>query len=424
MEFMFEHERAAVFAGMGLGKTSATLTALNRLFADGAIRAALIVAPLRVARLTWPNEIAKWDQFKWMQVELLRGQEPSGKAHIYIINYEQLTNLCDLDFCDVVVFDELTKAKNHKSLRIRHISKMLRHHRRIGLTGTPRPNSLLELFAQIRLLDDGRTLGRSFDQFKRAYFYPTDYMEYTWVPRDGSERMIYEKIAPLTLTLRSEDHLKIPDTVQEDVEVELDPSAQEAYKELEKELLLSYAKGDVVAANAAVLVNKLLQLTGGTVYTENREVVEVHEGKIMALCRLLNKNKENVIVACNFIHERERICHTFNGVDASKYEGDIETDWNAGKIKVLVADPRSLGHGLNLQSGGRTIIWYSPTWSRELYDQFNARVARKGQVQPPIVIRLISPDTIDEAVIEALRTRGEGQAAMLSVLHNLQQLRA
>lgn len=421
--FMFDHERAAIFAGMGLGKSAATLLALNRLFADGAIRAALIVAPLRVARLTWPNEMAKWDQFHWMKLELLRGQKPSGKAHVYITNYEQLQNLKDLDFCDVVVFDELTKAKNPKSKRIAHLVKLLKHHRRIGLTGTPRPNSLLELFAQIRLLDDGRSLGRSFDQFKRAYFYPTDYMEYNWVPRDGSEQTIYRKIAPLTLTLRSEDHLKIPDTVQEDVEVALPDEARSAYEELEKDLLLRYKEGDVVAVNAAVLVNKLLQITGGTAYTDTREVVEVHDAKIAALAKILKATKENVIVACNFIHERNRICRELDATDASTYKGDIETDWNAGKIRVLVADPRSLGHGLNLQKGGRTIVWYSPTWSRELYDQFNARVARKGQTEPPLVYRLISPDTIDDAVVEALRTRGEDQAAMLSVLHNLQQLR-
>ena len=422
-DFLFDHPSAALFAAPGLGKTASTLHALNRLFADGAIRAALVIAPLRVAKLTWPNEIQKWDCFRWMNVELLRGKKPSGKAHIYLINYEQLQKLTDLSFCDVVVFDELTKAKNPKSKRIEHVRRLLRHHRRVGLTGTPRPNSLLEIFAQVRLLDNGKRLGSSFEQFKRAWFYPTDYMEYNWVPREGTEKAIYEKISNLALTLRSEDYLDIPDTEIEDIEVPLPEIARQLYDEMEKDLLLQMQKGDVVALNAAVLVNKLLQITGGTAYTDTREIVDFHDAKLQALKTLCKGTSENVLIACNYIHERERICQALGATDASKYHGDIERDWNANKIRWLVADPRSLGHGLNLQGGGRTIVWYSPTWSRELYDQFNARVARKGQDKPPLVYRIICSNTVDEAVVETLRERGQQQGEMLSVLNNLQQLR-
>lgn len=423
IDFMVEHERAAMFVSPGLGKTAATLDALRRLMADGAVQSALVVAPLRVARLTWPNEIAKWDNFRWMRIEHLQGQKPSGKAHLYLINYERLQNLQNLSFCDAVVFDELTRAKNHQSKRIRHLAKLLGSHRRIGLTGTPRPNSLLELFAQIRLLDDGVRLGRSFDNFKRTWFAPTDYMEYNWVPRQGSEEAIYRKIEDLQLTLRASDYSDVPDTVVEDHEVPLPPEAQDAYKELEKQLLLRVKEGDVVAANAAVLVNKLLQITGGTAYTDDRQVTYLHDAKIDALKRLLKRTDENVIVACNYIHERERICREVGATNASEFQGDIEEAWNNGKIRVLVADPRSLGHGLNLQRGGRTIVWFSPTWSRELYDQFNARVARKGQGETPIVHRLLCPGTIDDVVAETLRQRGDSQSEMLAILHNLQSLR-
>lgn len=421
-DHLLTHDRAAAFVGLGLGKTATTLHCLNELSLDGACKAALIVAPLRVARLTWPNELAKWDQFRWMKHEILFGR-PRTKADIYLINYEQLQNLHSLDFCDTVVFDELTRAKNHQSKRIAALRPLLRGHRRWGLTGTPRPNSLLELFAQIRLLDDGQRLGKSYPQFRERWFRPIDYDEYNWEPKEGSEAEIYGRIADLSITLRSSDHLNVPDTVVEDVEMALPDDARAAYKKLEDELLVRIREKDVTAVNAAVLVNKLLQVTGGTVYSETREVVQVHDAKLRALEKIVARHKgESVLIACNYIHERERVCAAVGATDASKFRGDIETAWNTRRVKILAADPRSLGHGLNLQAGGRVIVWFSPTWSRELYDQFNARLARMGQEQVPVVYRLICTGTADEAVIEALHEKGEGQASMLSVLTNLQQL--
>jgi SNF2 family DNA or RNA helicase len=424
-DFLYDRERAALFASMGLGKSAATLAALNRQFQDGSIRSALIVAPLRVARLTWPNEIAKWDQFRWMKVESLRGQKPSGKADIYTINYEQLQNLPDLKFTDVVVFDELTRAKNPKSERINSLRPLLKHQRRWGLTGTPRPNSLLELFAQVRLLDDGKRLGPSFTHFRNTYFDKKDYMGYRWEPKEGAEKAVYEKIADLTLTLRAEDHLHIPETIVEDIEVPLPPHARKIYDQLERDLLAAIGDATVVAPNAGALSNKLLQVTGGNVYDEEKLTVHVHDAKINALLKLRKSlGKENVIIATNYIHERERVVAALGGTDASTFKGDIEDAWNSGKITDLVADSRSLAHGLNLQVGGSTVIWYSPTYSREVYDQFNARVARKGQGAQPRVYRIIASDTLDEAVIETLRLRGDSQGEMLVMLKNLQQMRA
>lgn len=426
-DHLLNNERAYANVGLGLGKTASTLSALNELFKDGAIRSALVVAPLRVARVTWPNEIQKWDTFKWMKTEILKGKKPSGKAHVYLINYERLGQLEDLKFCDVVIFDEVTKAKNPTSKRIKALRPLLKHQRRWGLTGTPRPNSLLEIFAQIRLLDDGKRLGTAFSNFRDAYFYPTDYMRYNWEPKAGSEGKVYSKIQDMTVTLRSSDYLDIPDTLLQDIDVPLPDSVRAAYDELEKQFIIATDAGEVVARNAATLVGKLHQICGGTVYNDDKQVEELHDAKIKALKKLVADIGEPVLVACNYIHERERICRdlaSLGAVDVAKFKGDIEKAWNSGAIPILVADPRSIGHGLNMQAGGRTVVWYSPTWSRELYDQFNARVARKGQEKQPQIYRLISPGTIDEAIIETLREKGDAQHEMTRVMSNYRKLLA
>lgn len=376
--------------------------------------------------MTWPNEINKWDEFRSLKFEHLRrtNDRPSGKAHIYLTNYERLGNIRDLSAIDVVVFDELTKAKNPSSTRIKAFRPLLEHrHWRWGLTGTPRPNSLLELFAQIRLLDDGQRLGPSFSAFRQRYF-ESDYMGYTWTPREGSAEAIYEKIRDLTITMRSSDYLNVPDTIVEDIEVTLPDKARKIYKEVEKELLAVIDGREIIAVNAAVLVGKLLQICTGACYDLDRKTVDIHDAKIEALDDLvakLHKQGENVLIACNHIHERERVCKALGAVDAHTYEGNLELDWNVGRIQDLVADPRGLGHGLNLQGGGRTVVWFSPTYSRELYDQFNGRVARKGQEEQPQVFRLVCRDTIEEAVLETLRVRGDEQSAMLALLSNFKK---
>lgn len=422
-DFFLSHERAYLLAGMGLGKTASTLSALHTLFLNGEIRSALIVAPLRVATLTWPNEIRKWDMSQNLWVESLRHQRPSGNSQLYLLNYESLHKLPNLDFADVVVFDETTKAKNPNSKRINGLRKLLGPQRRWGLTGTPRPNSLLELFAQVRLLDDGQRLGKSYAHFRDTYF-TSDFMGYKWTPRPGAADAIYDRIADLSLTLLSSEYLNIPDTIVEDIEVALPDEARSTYDELEREMLVMCREGDIVAVNAAVLANKLLQVTGGFAYTEARGVVNIHSAKVAALKKLLTSLGENAIVVTNFIHEREAVVAALGdgAVDAAKFKGDLEDAWNSGRIKWLVADPRSLGHGLNLQKGGRTVVWYSPNYSRELYDQTNARVARKGQDQQPLVYRILCPGTIDDVVVETLRERGDEQSAMLNLLANYKRL--
>jgi superfamily II DNA or RNA helicase len=423
VDHLLANDRAYASVGLGLGKTASTLSALNTLFQEGAIGSALIVAPKRVARMTWPNEIEKWDQFKWMKIEHLMDGDPSGDAQIYLINYDRLDRLRSLDFCDVVVFDEITKAKNPQSKRINALRPLFGDQMRWGLTGTPRPNSLLELFGQIRLLDDGARLGRSFNGYRDTYFYPTDYMRYNWAPKPTAESKVYDKISDLTVTLRSSDYLDVADTVLEDIEITMSPVAQDAYKELEEEFLVQTDSGEVVARNAAVLAGKLHQMAGGNAYNDDRTVAEIHDGKIVWLEKLVRDLKEPLLVASNYVHERERICAAIPGaVDAAKFKGDIEKAWNTGQIPMLVADPRSMGHGLNLQQGGRIIVWYSPTWSRELYDQFNARLARKGQTQQPLIYRILAKGTIDEAIVETLRERGDAQHEMLRVMANYRKM--
>ena len=431
---LMAHDRAALFVGVGLGKTAATLEAFDGLRSLSEAQSMLVVAPLRVCNLTWPNEVAQWAPH--LKVCNLRGRAGyvSG-ADIYLCNYEMLPTLADRipEMPDVVVFDELTRAKNHASKRINGLRKLLpQDGRRWGLTGTPTPNSLLELFAQIRLLDDGKRFGPSFDAFQRAYFHATDYMEYNWEIDPGAEAKIHAKISDIALTLLSSEYLHIPDTVVADIEVAMPEEAQAQYDELEKELLLSIGEGEhvIVAPNAAVLVNKLLQVAGGSAYSETGATVPIHSAKLDAVKAYIKQHPEPLLIAYNYRHELERLRQLLPGAiafeDAKKAEIQtlFEREWNAGKIKHLLVHPQSVGHGLNLQHGGNTVLWFSPTWSREMYDQLNGRVARQGQRQITRIVRIICPGTIDDAVIETLRQKGDGQTALLTALSNLRKLKA
>lgn len=437
-EFLLDTPRAGLFMGMGLGKTLTTLQAIDEGLILGLFRAVLVVAPLRVCVLTWPDEIRKHGFH--LTVASLR--EPAGwkalaegSAQVYLINYEALPKLVELYLSrvrhpafDAVVFDELTRAKNHSSKRINALRRHLKHvPTRWGLTGTPAPNSYLELFAQIRLLDNGARLGESFEKFKRKYFQATDYMEYDWQLRPGAKEEIQAKIADLTLTMRTSDYLDLPDIVQEDVEVSLPPEATKLYQEAEKELLLRLQEDTVEIANAAVLSGKLLQIVSGAVYDADRTIHPLHVEKVRKLASL--RKRGPLLVACNFIHERERIVSEYpDAVDFGQAKTDAQQQalaakWNAGQIPILVADPRSIGHGLNLQFGGHHVVWFSPQHSRELYDQMNGRLFRRGQENPVTVVRIVAPNTIDEAVVECLRERGDAQAGLLKSLRLLQEMR-
>lgn len=438
-EHMLAHPVTAGFVGMGIGKTATTLYALNELLHDLAVRAALVVAPLRVVNLTWPNEVEKWEQFRWMRVANMRTEEGkqaflAGTAQLYLINYESLHVVGELLKkrkgklpYDVEVWDETTKAKSHSSKRINAFRKLPRAPRRWGLTGTPAPNSLMDLFAQIRLLDDGAALGTSFTRFQQHYF-DSDYMGWKWTPKGFAKDAINKAIAHLTVTLSSEDWLDIPDVHVEDVEVVLpDPAS---YRQFERDLLIEIEGQTVTAANAAVLLGKLQQFTSGALYMEDKSIVHLHDAKLDALAAIVKKTDGPVLVAVNFQSEQDRLRARF---PKAKFFADAKTAteqqallaaWNAGKVPMLVAHPASVGHGLNLQHGGNTLVWMTLTFSRENYEQMIARLARRGQENVTTVYRLVCPGTVDDVVVEDLREKKETERSLLDSLKLLEKAAA
>jgi len=434
---------ALLFVGMGIGKSAACLDTLNELFSTAAAFGALIVAPLRVANLTWPMEVRGWDQFSWMRVANLRteaGQRAflNGRAHIYTINYEALNTLVSLVDrrggklpYDVVIFDELTRAKNPSSKRINlYRRKVPRAERQWGLTGTPAPNSTMDLFSQVRLVDNGERLGRNYGEFLRTYYYAPSIPHRPWEAKAFTAATLENKIADITVTLKSSEWLDIPDTSYEDVEINFTPELQKRYHTLEEELVLELSKEKILnVANAAALVTKLLQFTSGHVYDEERGVHHVHHLKFDALKKIAKEEKQPLFVASIFKHEQDRIRQLF---PQAKFFGDAKNErtqeallneWNAGKIPMLVSHPASVGHGLNFQHGGSVIVWMTLTYSREYYEQMIARLARRGQKNVTKVYRLIVPGTVDDAVAEALANKAENEARLISALQMLESYR-
>lgn len=437
-QWLWTHDDAALFVGMGIGKTAAVLHHILDRICDGAIYGVLVVAPLRVVNLTWPREHQEWDGLDCLKIANLRTKEGwqqllDGTADIYLCNYEMLPKLQakylqgrrQLAF-NAVVWDELTKAKNHRSSRINVVRPYFRAKCKYhwGLTGTPMPNSYLELFAQIRLLDDGKAFGRAFGMFKQTYFSPTDYMEYHWELKPGAAKIIEDKLRSIAITLTSEEWLDIPPVISEDIEVSLPKEVAAQYAELEREMILMVDGETFTAANAAVLVNKLLQLTSGAMYRpDNQGYTIIHTAKLDALKKVLKQiGDEPILIACNYRHEQDRIMEMLPKAvrfDQAKNQAEqtwLVEQWNKKQIKYLLANPQSIGHGLNLQAGGRTIVWYTTPWSRELYDQMIARLARRGQTQETRVFRLITRETMDEVVAEVLDVKGNQQAALLKTL--------
>lgn len=425
------NDEAMVVAGMGLGKTSSTLQAINDLLIEEGLRGVLIVAPLRVVKLTWTNEKDKWDEFSHINMVSLRTAEgkrawEKGSADVYLINYEQLQQFAtkylkgkdDLPI-DMIVWDEITMAKNPSSKRIKavfpHRSKIKRH---VGLTGTPSPNGYLDLFGQYKILDGGKTLGITYSKFRNKYF-ESDYMGYSWTLRLGSDKAIQNLIEPSTIVLKSEDYLDIPDVVLVDHEVTLKPDIKKQYKTFQKELLMEFEDGDVEAMNAAVLANKLLQFTSGAIYDTERVSHHLHDEKIKALHKI-RANHEPTLVIYYFQHERDRILAEFP--DAQQFDEADMDKWNRREIPMWIANAKSIGHGLNLQEGSHHMVWFTLTYSRELYDQTNARLARTGQTEITHIHRIICKESIDEAVVESLRSKGDTQSGLMDAIDNLKKL--
>lgn len=450
-EHLLETDDALLFVGMGIGKSAACLDALDELFSTGQAFAALVVAPLRVANLTWPMEVRGWQQFNWMRVANLRteaGQRAflNGKAHIYTINYEGLATLISLIKrrdgrlpYDVIIFDEITRAKNPSSKRINEFRrKVPRVERQWGLTGTPIPNSWQDLFAQVRLVDGGKRFGTNFLEFKRSYFFAPEQNAFVesaadrepWRLKANVVATLESKISDITVTLKSSDWLNIPDTVYNDVDIHFTPELQKKYRTLENELVCQLSKDKIInVASAAALVTKLLQFTSGHMYDEERGVHHIHHMKFDALKKIAKEEKQPLFVASIFKHEQDRIRHLF---PQAKFFGDAKNErtqelllneWNAGKIPMLVSHPASVGHGLNFQHGSSVIVWLTLTYSREFYEQMIARLARRGQKYVTKVYRLMVPGTVDEAVAEALSLKAENEARLISALQMLESYR-
>ena len=436
VEHLLANDRAALFVSPGKGKTVVTLTALDTLATCGQLRGALIVAPLRVCSITWPAQVARWSHTSWMKVANLRSAEGlqawlDGTADIYLINSELLPNRLPLMFpkrktfvcpVDTLVIDELSLAKNPQSKRFKALFKHLGAiTRRWGLTGTPIPNNYLDLWMQVRMLDDGRRLGKTFSSYKDEHFYPADYMGYTYKLVTGAKEQIDRRLSDLALVMVGDPN-DLPSSSFIDIPAALPPAARKQYKTLEKEMLAEIADGEITAPSAGVLVNKLLQLTSGAVYDEDRNVLPVHTAKLDALRGLLDKHKgEPVLILTAFKHESARILAAIP--EARMFDELFLRDWQDGRIPVWVADPRSLSHGIDgLQKSCRIAIWCSLTYSNETYVQTNARLIRTGQTAETIIYRIICPGTIDDAVAEALRDKSDTQTGMLHAVRALQRM--
>lgn len=429
-----------LFLEMGLGKTVATLTAIEKLKYDYfEVSRVLVIAPKRVAEDTWPREIEKWDHLRHLRISKVLGSEQERiqalrvKADIYVINRENVRWLVRLSRdgkwwpFDMVVVDELSSFKSSKAQRFRALKKVRPLCKRIvGLTGTPAPNGLIDLWSQVYLLDLGQRLGETKTGFQFRYFYPVKVeiklksgakkYVYKQAPKPEAEENIYKKLGDICVSMKAEDWLELPERIDRIVPVRLPDKARAEYRQLERERLIPLVKGDVVAAQAAVLANKLLQMANGAVYDEFQGVHEVHRAKLDALEDLIEAANGNpALVYHAYRHDRARILERFPQARVLDTQEDIKA-WNAGEIPVLVAHPASAGHGLNLQEGGHIVIWFGLTWSLELYQQANARLHRQGQEHPVIVHHIVAEDTLDEQVMKVLEGKAEGQNALMEAV--------
>lgn len=436
IQFLLENPVAAIFLDMGMGKTSIVLTAIMKLMYERfEVSKVLIIAPLRVARNTWPEEIRKWEHLQGLRYSVVVGtaaerQKALAKdADIYIINRENVPWLVaqsrrSFDF-DMVVIDELSSFKSWQSKRFRELMKVRPFVKRmVGLTGTPSSNGLMDLFAEFKLLDMGKRLGRFITQYRTAYFKPdrtNGPVVYSYSLLPDAEERIYEKISDITISMKATDHLRMPELVSSEHKVYMDEAEREKYRELKDELVLQLHGKEITAANAAALTGKLLQLANGAIYDEDKVVNAFHERKLDALEDLIEAaNGRPVLVAYWFQHDLERIQKR---LDALKVEyarisspGSIEM-WNRGEFAVGLIHPASAGHGLNLQSGGNILVWFGLTWSLELYQQTVARLWRQGQTSGTVsVIHIVADGTVDERVLKALESKDQTQAALIDAV--------
>jgi len=424
---IIKNPACGLFLDMGLGKSLTTLTAIDYLINDAfEVGKVLVVAPLRVAETTWPDEVEKWG-FNLTVSKVLgparkREQALQVEADIYTINRENLVWLIERmgrgwPF-DMVVIDESSGFKNHQAKRFKALKRIRPLIKRlVELTGTPSPNGLMDLWSQLYLLDRGQRLGKTIGEYRRRWFYPgagQGHIVYNWVPKDGAKEGIYAAISDICVSMKSEDYLSLPPVVYNPVKVALSDNEMAEYKRFERNLVLSLPDSDIVATTAATLSNKLMQFANGCCYDENGAAVQIHHHKLDALAEIVEDN-ETVMVFYWFRHDLAMLKSRFPNARELKNAQDIR-DWNAGKIPLLLVHPASAGHGLNLQDGGSVAIWYSLTWSLELYQQANKRLHRSGQQKTVIIHQLIAKGTIDEDVMQALDGKRIGQDGLMEAI--------
>lgn len=431
VEFIEAHPQCGVFLDMGLGKTAIALTAVSHLLYNSfEVSRVLIIAPLRVARDTWPAEIQKWDHLKGLTYSVAVGTEAERRAAlqkdtlIHIINRENVQWLIEqsgLPFqYDMLVIDELSSFKSHQAKRFRALMRMRpRVARVVGLTGTPSSNGLMDLWAEFRVLDMGRRLGKFITHYREEFFVPdrrNAQQVFSWKPKPGAEDEIYRRISDITISMKSTDFLHMPEYISNRIPVRLSLAERKTYDELKRDLVTSLCGAEIDAVNAASLSGKLCQLANGGIYDAEHNSLFFHERKLDALEDLIEgANGRPVLVAYWFKHDLQRIQERFH-VREIRTSRDI-ADWNSGKIPVACIHPASAGHGLNLQAGGNTLIWFGLTWSLELYQQTNARLWRQGQKADTVVIHhIVTKNTIDEQIMDALECKDTTQTALMNAV--------
>lgn len=428
---LIDNDHYGLLLDMGLGKTVSTLTAIEELLYDYAdISKVLIIAPRKVAESTWQDEVSKWDHLKRLTFSTVLGSERERiaalhrEADCYVINRENVVWLCDyyrgrLPF-DTLIIDESSSFKNPQAKRFKALKRVRMQFKRIYLlTGTPAPNTLMDIWSQMYLLDAGEALGKTITSYRLKYFTPdktNGNVVYSYKLRPGSADEIYKKVGTRCMSLKASDYLKLPARIDNTITVTMDPAAQALYKKLVKELCITVDESDITAATAGALANKLLQLANGAIYDDDKGVVLVHDAKLKALEELVENNEgKPILVFYSYKHDLARLQKAFPQAQTLA-NADVQRKWNAGEIPILLAHPGSAGYGLNLQAGGNIIVWFGLTWSLEQYQQANARLYRQGQNKPVIIHHIVTKGTRDEQVIAALARKDLGQAALLNAV--------
>lgn len=431
---VMDHNAAGLFLDMGMGKTVSSLTAIDNLLFLGDTNKVIVIAPKRVAEDTWSTEVDKWDHLKDLRISIILGTPKQRSeavlrdADIYVTSRDNVKWLVDNYFktwkWDTCIIDELSSFKSSKSQRFRALRKVRPYFKRIiGLTGTPAPNSLIDLWPQLYLLDGGQRLGRTITGYKEQYFKPGDrngHIVYNWNLKEGAEEAIHNKISDICISMMAKDYLDLPERIDNKIYVNLPKKAMDQYKELEKDLIIQLDNEDITATNAAVLTGKLLQIANGAIYSESKEVVEIHDEKINELLDIIEAaNGKPVLVFYSYKHDLTRIMKALNDNKLKgqvlEGQGDIK-NWNNGEIPILLLHPASAGHGLNLQYGGNIVTWFGLPWSLELYQQANARLYRQGQKETVIIHHIIAKNTVDEDVIKALSSKEINQNVLLEAV--------